>query len=95
MTPLKAVAINGSPNMAKGNTARVLGPFIEGMTEGGCEVDLVYAKRLKIEPCSCGGMACSTFPWPRPGESSRPCRSRRPPTRRPVGTPAFSGGNTP
>ena len=55
---LKAVAINGSPSMDKGNTARVLGPFIEGMESAGCEVDLVYARRLKIEPCSCGQMTC-------------------------------------
>jgi hypothetical protein len=29
------VAINGSPRMEKGNTAIVLGPFLEGMVEAG------------------------------------------------------------
>ena len=31
----KAVAINGSPRMAKGNTAMVLTPFVQGMTDAG------------------------------------------------------------
>jgi multimeric flavodoxin WrbA len=49
----RAVAINGSPQMEKGNTALVLASFIQGMTEAGSEVELFYASRLKVEPCSC------------------------------------------
>ena len=60
----KVVAINGSPGMQKGNTAMILTPFIEGMQEAGAEVELFYAKRLKVEPCT-GGLIC----WrQKPGE---------------------------
>jgi multimeric flavodoxin WrbA len=60
----KVVAINGSPRMQKGNTAMILTPFIEGMQEAGAEVELFYAKRLKVEPCT-GGMICW---YQKPGE---------------------------
>lgn len=64
---VKAVAINGSPRKEKGNTALLLTPFIEGMTEGGSEVDLYYTSRMKIKPCSCGIFNC----WrSTPGECS-------------------------
>jgi multimeric flavodoxin WrbA len=48
---MKVVAINSSPNMGKGNTALVLGPFLEGMREAGAEVELFYTRQLKINPC--------------------------------------------
>ena len=48
---MNVVAINGSPNMDKGNTALVLGPFLEGMREAGAEVELFYTSKLKINPC--------------------------------------------
>jgi multimeric flavodoxin WrbA len=48
----KAVVINGSPQAERGNTARVLAPFIEGMEAAGAEVRLFHAGRLKIKPCS-------------------------------------------
>jgi multimeric flavodoxin WrbA len=54
----RAVAINGSPQMEKGNTALVLASFIQGMTDAGSEVELLYASRLKVKPCSCGVMYC-------------------------------------
>ena len=60
----KVVAINGSPRMQKGNTAMILTPFIEGMQEAGAEVELFYAKRLRVEPCT-GGMICW---YQKPGE---------------------------
>ncbi len=60
----KVVAINGSPRMQKGNTAMILTPFIEGMQEAGAEVELFYAKRLKVEPCT-GGFTCW---YQKPGE---------------------------
>jgi len=61
----KAVVINGSPRMDKGNTAMVLGPFIEGMAGAGLDVDLVHVERLDVKPCSCSMMYC----WYRkPGE---------------------------
>lgn len=54
----KAVAINGSPRMEKGDTAMVLNPFIRGMMDAGCGVELFYASRLKVKPCTCGEMYC-------------------------------------
>jgi multimeric flavodoxin WrbA len=44
--------------MEKGNTALVLGSFIQGMVDAGCEVDLLYASQMKVKPCSCGVMYC-------------------------------------
>ena len=55
---IKSVVINGSPRMEKGNTAMILGPFIQGLEEAGASVELVYPSRLKIRPCSCGDMYC-------------------------------------
>jgi len=61
----KAVAINGSPRMEKGNTAMVLTPFIQGMMDAGSDVELLYASRLKVKPCTCSEMYC----WhKKPGE---------------------------
>lgn len=61
----RAIVINGSPTLDKGDTARVVQPFVDGMAEAGAHVDLLYATRLKPEPCSCGRMIC----WGRtPGE---------------------------
>jgi hypothetical protein len=47
----KVVAINGSPKMEKGNTAKILTPFLEGMEAAGASVELFYAKRLNVKPC--------------------------------------------
>ncbi len=62
---MKAIVINGSPRMEKGHTAALLGPFIQGMTQAGADVELVYASRLEVKPCSCGSMFCW---YTRPGE---------------------------
>ena len=60
----KVVAINGSPRMEKGNTFLVLAPFLQGMKEAGAEVELFYASRLDVEPCT-GEFSC----WnEKPGE---------------------------
>jgi len=43
----------------------VLAPFIQGMKDAGCDVELFYAGKLKIQPCGCGTMYC----WSeKPGE---------------------------
>lgn len=63
----KAIVINGSPQTDRGKTAMLLAPFIQGMVDGGSEVELFYASRLKVKPCSCGQMRC----WDAtPGECS-------------------------
>ena len=48
----RVVAINGSAKMEKGNTALVLAPFLDGMREAGASVELFYAKRLNVKPCT-------------------------------------------
>jgi multimeric flavodoxin WrbA len=48
---MKVLAINGSPNGEKGNTALILTQFLEGMKQAGAEVDLFYTKKMKINPC--------------------------------------------
>jgi multimeric flavodoxin WrbA len=51
--------------MDKGNTARVLGSFLDGMRDAGADVELLYTGRMKLKPCACGEMYC----WSRkPGE---------------------------
>lgn len=43
----------------------ILTPFIQGMIDAGCEVELLYASQLKVKPCSCGWLHC----WnEKPGE---------------------------
>ena len=56
---MKAIAINASPHMGKGNTALLLDPFLEGMREAGAEVELFYTKKLDIKPCQ-GEFHCWT-----------------------------------
>jgi len=53
----KVVAINGSPKMEKGNTAKILMPFLEGMEKAGASVELYYARRLNVKPCD-GELHC-------------------------------------
>jgi len=54
---MKVLAINGSPHMDEGNTAMILNPFLEGMTEAGSEVEVFYTRKLKIGPCN-GDLSC-------------------------------------
>jgi multimeric flavodoxin WrbA len=49
---LKVLAINGSARMEKGYTALLLAPFLEGMKEAGAEVELFYARKLGVGPCT-------------------------------------------
>jgi len=54
----KAVAINGSPRKQQGNTAMLLTPLIQGMKDAGCDVELFYARDLKVRSCNCINMYC-------------------------------------
>ena len=38
--------------MDKGNTALVLAPFLDGMRQAGASVELFYARRLNVKPCT-------------------------------------------
>jgi multimeric flavodoxin WrbA len=60
----KVMAINGSPRLEKGNTFLVLAPFLQGMKEAGADVELFYASRLDVEPCT-GEFHCW---YEKPGE---------------------------
>jgi multimeric flavodoxin WrbA len=54
---MKVIAFNSSPRMDKGNTARILDPFLEGMKEAGAEIEFYYVKKMKIKPCQ-GELHC-------------------------------------
>lgn len=56
---MKVLAFNASPLMEKGNTALLMTPFLEGMREEGCEIELFYTCRLRVKPCL-GDRACWT-----------------------------------
>jgi multimeric flavodoxin WrbA len=49
--PVKVLAFNGSPKTDKGNTALLLGPFLDGMKAAGAGVELFYTSQLDINPC--------------------------------------------
>jgi multimeric flavodoxin WrbA len=46
------VAINGSPKAEKGNTEKILAPFLTGMIEAGATVERYYVRKLSIKPCT-------------------------------------------
>lgn len=48
---MKALAINSSPRMDQGATAMILTPFLQGLTEEGVEVEILYTSKLDIKPC--------------------------------------------
>ena len=54
---IRVVAINGSPRAEKGYTAMLMDPLIQGMRDAGAEVNVFYAKRIKVKPCT-GEMHC-------------------------------------
>lgn len=51
------LAFNGSPRGAKGNTEKILQPFLEGVREAGASVENLYLKDLDIKECR-GCYAC-------------------------------------
>ena len=56
---MKVLAFNASPRMEKGNTALLLKPFLDGIREEGCEIELFYTSRLCVKPCL-GDRSCWT-----------------------------------
>jgi len=48
---VKVLAINGSPRGPRGNTDRILQPFLEGAREAGAETETIYLKDKKINYC--------------------------------------------
>ncbi len=57
IAPMKMVAIDGSPNSERGNTALLLERFVAGAIEAGAGVESASAYRMHVEPC-CGRMVC-------------------------------------
>jgi multimeric flavodoxin WrbA len=55
----KVLALNASPLMERGNTALLLNPFLEGMREEGCDIELIHTCKLHVRPCL-GDRACWT-----------------------------------
>jgi multimeric flavodoxin WrbA len=54
---VEVVAVNGSPDKAKGNTARLLDNLLEGMRSAGANTKVLYASEVKPRPCT-GEMNC-------------------------------------
>ena len=52
---LKVVAINGSPNQAKGYRM-ILKPFLEGLKSGGTNSPVLCQSTKKSKPCSTQGI---------------------------------------
>ena len=48
---MRIFAVNGSPHKWKGNTERILRPFLEGAREAGAEVEIIYVQEKEIRPC--------------------------------------------
>jgi len=47
----KVIAFNGSTRTDKGNTERLMAPFLDGMREAGAEVELYYTSKLRVKDC--------------------------------------------
>lgn len=47
----RVIAFNGSTRTDKGNTHRLMEPFLEGMREAGAEVELFYTAKLDVADC--------------------------------------------
>ncbi|MGD0277396.1 MAG: flavodoxin family protein [Syntrophales bacterium] len=54
---MKILAFNGSPRAGRGNTDKILNPFMEGARTAGAETEILYLKELDIKECQ-GCYAC-------------------------------------
>jgi multimeric flavodoxin WrbA len=48
---VRILAINGSPRGARGNTARIIEPFLEGAREAGAEAEVITLRDKDINHC--------------------------------------------
>ncbi len=48
---MRVLALNGSPLKDKGNTARILQPFLDGLADSGAAVEVLYTRDLQVLPC--------------------------------------------
>ena len=56
---MNIIVINSSPKGDKGNTGKILMPFVEGMKKAGADIEIFYLKKLDIKPCL-GEIDCQT-----------------------------------
>ncbi len=56
---MRILAVNGSPRRERSNTARLLGPMLEGARQAGAEAQLLYLADLDVRPCT-GCFSCWT-----------------------------------
>jgi multimeric flavodoxin WrbA/putative sterol carrier protein len=56
---MNILAVNGSPRGAKGNTERIVQPFLEGARKAGAKTEVVYLKDKEIKHCQ-GCFSCWT-----------------------------------
>jgi len=56
---MRILAVNGSPRGAKGNTERIVQPFLAGTREAGAETEVIYLKDKEIKHCQ-GCFSCWT-----------------------------------
>ncbi|HOD29362.1 MAG: flavodoxin family protein [Syntrophales bacterium] len=54
---MRVLAFNGSPRDRRGNTEKILQPFLEGAAAAGAVTETLYLKELKIRECQ-GCYAC-------------------------------------
>ena len=64
---MKIFAVNGSPRKRKGNTERILKPFLEGARLAGADIDLVYLQEKQIKPC----LGCNACWLKTPGQCAQ------------------------
>jgi len=55
---LSVLAINTCPKKEKGDVARLIDPYLEGIKSAGADTELYYARDLTIFPC-CGNLNCT------------------------------------
>ena len=49
---MNVLVLSGSPNGTRGNTHRLLEPFLEGLREAGAETEVVQVCDLTVKPCT-------------------------------------------
>ena len=48
---MHVLILNGSPRSERGATFGVLKYFIQGLQEGGADVEVIHVSKLKMSPC--------------------------------------------
>lgn len=54
---MRVIVLQASPLMDKGNTSRILTPFLDGLKDEGADVEVFYTEKLNIGRCK-GDLGC-------------------------------------